>query len=98
MLHRAKDLKDIPVEIEGVLEVSYLIFQLVVLLPEHLFHVHKININKGWLIKVRGPRVGIKLRNQAHGHRRSRGDACIPELWGGDPFLWALYVIVLHHL
>jgi hypothetical protein len=47
MLHRAEDLEDIPVEIEGVLEVGYLVFQLVVLLPEHLFHVHKININKG---------------------------------------------------
>jgi len=49
---RAEDLENIPVEIKGILEVSYLIFQLVVLLPEHLFHVHKININKELFIKV----------------------------------------------
>lgn len=47
LLHRAEDLEDIPIEIEGILEICNLIFELVVLLPEHLFHVHKININKG---------------------------------------------------
>lgn len=36
------DFEDVSVEVEGVLEVSDLVLQLVVLLAQHLLHIHLI--------------------------------------------------------